>query len=246
MNKVLNQIKYLNITLQGHADCLHCLVRKNDIFADINVKQYEKLLKRIIEFRYGTDAILYVENSPAVELFVVRKGLVKLEETLSDGSSRIVRLVKPGGVAGLEAFLDNGQRFDQTAIALLDTEVCRIPYSVLKNILDTDPNFYKAVLNEWHNQIKLANELFVQILMGSLCQRVARVLLILIDEANRNGQLEIDKISTDDIAALTGSTRESVSRNMAEFKRNKVLTKSGPKKFRFNELVLRKIAKNND
>jgi len=246
MTRTPKHIKCLDVTLLGHADCLNCVIRKNDIFADLDVKKYDKLLKRIIDLRYETDTMLFVENSPAVELFIVRKGIVKLEETLDDGSRRIIRLVKPGGVAGLETFLDNGQRFDQTAIALIETEVCRIPYSVLKEILDTDHDFYKAVLNEWHNQLESSNELFVQISMGSLRQRVARVLLILIDEANRNGQLEINKISTDDFAALTGSTRESVSRNMAEFKRNKVLTKSGPKKFRFDELALREIANDSD
>lgn len=246
MTSAPNHVKCLDVGWVGHADCQHCAFRKNGIFAVVNVSKFQKSLKRIIQLRYSKKAMLFVENAPAVELFIVRKGLIKLEETLDDGSRRIIRLVKKGGVVGLEAFLDNGQRFDQTAIALLEAEVCRVPYHVLKEILDSDPDFYKAVLKEWHYQLEASSKVVVEFSTGSLRQRVARVLLMLVDEANHDGLLEIRMIGTNDIAALTGTTRESVSRNMAEFKRNKLLIKSGPKKMRFDEVALRAVAKNND
>jgi len=242
MTKVPNHIKCLDITWEGHADCQHCAIRKYDILADVNIVKYEHLLKRIIQFSYSEKAMLFVENSPAKDLFVIRKGLVKLEDTIPDGSARIVRIVKKGGVAGLEAFLNHHQRYDQTAIALQDTEVCRIPHQILVNILDNEPNFYKAVLNEWHDQLEASSKVVVEFSTGTLRQRIARVLLMLIDEADRNKQLEITLLHIDDIAALTGVTRESVSRIMAELKRNKLLTKSGPNKMCFDESGIRKIA----
>ncbi len=235
MTKVPNHIRCLDITWEGHADCQHCVIRKDDMLAEVDVAKYEDLLKRIVQFSYSEKAMLFVENSPAKDLFVIRKGLVKLEDTLPDGSARIVRIVKKGGVAGLEAFLNHHQRYDQTAIALQDTEVCRIPHQVLVNILHNEPDFYKAVLKEWHDQLEASSKVVVDFSTGTLRQRIARVLLMLIDEANRNMQLEISIMHIDDIAALTGVTRESVSRIMAEMKRNKLLTKSGPNKVRFDE-----------
>lgn len=242
MTKAPNHVRCLDVIWEGHADCLHCAIRKNDILADVDVQKYQNLLKRITQFSYAEKSMLFVENSPAKELFVVRKGLIKLEETLDDGSARIVRIVSQGGIAGLEAFLDNHQRYDQTAIALGSAEVCRIPYQVLQDILVHEPDFYKAVLKEWHNQLEASIKVVVDFSTGSLKQRIARVLLMLIDEANRNNQLEINIMHIDDIAALTGVTKESVSRNMAKFKRQKLLTKSGPSKMRFDEAGLRKIA----
>ena len=82
--------------------------------------------------------------------------------------------------------MDNGQCYDQTAIALQDAEICRVPYDVIKGILTSDPNFYKAVLIEWHRQIEASNRVVVDFSTGSLKQRLACVLLMLIDEANRN------------------------------------------------------------
>lgn len=242
MTKTPRHVKCIDITREGSADCLHCAIRKNDIMANVDVAKYESLLKRIIQFCYAKKSVVFVENSPAEAMFVVRKGLVKLEETLSDGSTRIVRVVRKGGIAGLETFLDNNQRFDQTAIALQETEICRIPYEVVESLLKNEPEFYKAVLKEWHNQIEATNRVIVEFSTGSLKQRLANVLLMLIEEANHIGNVEIEMIHIDDMAALTGVTRESVSRILSELKRQEILIKSGPGKMRFNEAALFEVA----
>ena len=235
-------IKCVDVTRTGIADCQLCAIRKYDLLAEVDVAKYKQLLKSIIQFGYAKKAVVFIENSPAEAMFVVRKGLIKLEETLSDGSTRIVRVVRKGGVAGLETFLDNGQRYDQTAIALQETEVCRVPYDVVKSLLKSDPEFYKAVLNEWHLQIEATNRVIVEFSTGTLKQRLACVLLMLVEEANHNSHVEIEMIHIDDMAALTGVTRESVSRILSEFKRKNILVKSGPGKMRFDEKSLREVA----
>jgi hypothetical protein len=67
---------------------------------------------------------------------------------------------------------------------------------------------------------------------------------MLIGQANHNNQIEITMLHINDIAALTGVAKESVSRIMAEFKRNKLLIKSAPNKMRFDEVSLKKITHN--
>lgn len=80
MTKTPNHVKCVDITREGSADCQHCVIRKNDIFADVDVAKYKRLLKRIIQFCYANKSVVFVENSPAEAMYVVRKGLVKLEE----------------------------------------------------------------------------------------------------------------------------------------------------------------------
>jgi CRP-like cAMP-binding protein len=242
MTKAPNHTKCIDPKWEGRADCQHCPIRKFDIFAEVNLQKYDALLKRIVLYSYAKKSMLYVENSPAIEMYVVRKGLLKLEETLSDGTIRIVRLVRKGGVAGVESFLNNGQRFDQTAIALKDTEVCRVPYEVINGILTSDPDFYKSVLKEWHLQMEASGRVLVEFSTGTLKQRCARVLLMLIDEANHEAKSGIEIMGIDDFAALTGVTRESVSRVLSEFKRKQLLTKDGPNKMLFDEAGLRRTA----
>ena len=245
MTKAPNHIKCLDITYKGRADCQHCALRKMDLLAKIDVIKNEYLIKRIAQFDYKKKSVVYVENSPVEFMYVVRKGLVKLEETLDDGSTRIVRLVGKGNIAGLETFLDNGQRYDQTAIALQDSELCRIPFDVVSNLLKNEPNFLESVLNEWHRHIEASNKVIVEFSTGVLRQRLACVLLMLVEEANHHSLVEIEMLHIDDLAALTGVARESVSRVISEFKREGLLTKSGVGKMRFNEAALREIAEIN-
>ncbi len=242
MTKTPSHVKCVDVTRQGIADCQHCAIRKYDLLANVEVAEYEQLLRKIIQFRFTKKSVVFIENSPADALYIVRKGLVKLEETLSDGSTRIVRVVRKGSAAGLETFLDSGQRFDQTAITLQETELCRIPYEVVKSLLKLEPEFYKSVLKEWHNQMEASNRVIVEFSTGTLKQRIACVLLMLIEQANLYSHVEIEMIHIDDMAALTGVTRESVSRILSEFKRQEILNKSGPGKMRFDESSLREIA----
>jgi len=240
-----SSINCIAIAHEGHAECRHCAIRKNSILADVDVVKHDQLLKEIAQFLYVKKTIIFAEDSLADAIFVVRKGLVKLEETLNDGSTRTVRVVRQGGVVGLEAFLNNGQRYDQSAIALQDAEICRISHQVIKGVITSEPDFYKAVLKQWHLQIEESSRIVVEFSTGSLKQRLACVLLMLINEANRNALVEIEMISIEDMAALTGVTKESVSRVISEFKRCQLLTKSGSHKMLFDEVSLRKIAENN-
>ena len=244
MTKAPNHINCTNSKWEARADCEHCPIRKFDIFSDIDLHKHEALLHRIDLYDYPKKSNLYVEGSPANGMYIVRKGLLKLEATLDDGTARIVRLVRKGESAGLESFLNNGQRFDQTAITLKDTQVCKVPYEVIKGILSTDPTFFKSILKEWHHQIEASDRVIVEFSTGSLKQRCARVLLMLIDEANHEAKSGIEIMGLEDFAALNGVTRESISRILSDFKRNALLTKVGPNKFLFNEAGLRTIAEN--
>ena len=71
-------------------------------------------------------------------MFTVRSGLVKLVQYLPDGSQRIVRLVKPADVTGLESLL--GKPYKHDAIVMQPTEVCCLPASTIRLSATTIPN----------------------------------------------------------------------------------------------------------
>ena len=98
MTKMLSSGNCWNITWEGRADCKHCAIRKNDILADVDIEKYEEYLKPISQYLYPKNTVIYNEGAKATELYVVRSGLVKLEETLEDGSARIVRLIQKGNI----------------------------------------------------------------------------------------------------------------------------------------------------
>jgi len=230
-----------NITWEGRADCEHCAIRKNDILADVDIVKYEEYLKPISQYYYPKNTVIYNEGAKATELYIVRTGLVKLEETLEDGSARIIRLIQKGSIVGLETFLDHTQTYEQTAITIHDTHLCRIPGRIFQQLIKDDDHFFHSVMEQWHQQLEFSNQILIQFSTGSLRRRVALLFLLLVDEANDDNLIEINKIPVQDIASLTSSTRESVSRVIAEFKRKKLLIKSSPKKLRFDEGLQKEV-----
>ena len=71
----------------------------------------------------------------ATDLYIVRKGLIKLEQTLEDGTMRIVRLIQKGSIVGIETFLDHKQKYEQTATTIHKTQLCRIPERAFSPII---------------------------------------------------------------------------------------------------------------
>lgn len=233
MNNLLSKTKCLNLKWEGHADCQHCAIRKNDIFADLDVVKYEEILKQISQYNYPAKFLLYSQDALATDVYVIRNGIVKLEQTLDDGTIRIVRVLQSGDAVGIETILDDHQSYDQTAIVLHGAAICKIPYSVL-NQLKENQTFFSVIMKEWHKQLVAADRVIINFSTGSVHDRVARVLIAQAECSMRRGFIEFEMLGVEDISALTGVARESISRVTANFKRDGLLEKSGPNRMRYN------------
>ncbi len=230
----LRNTKCFDIKWEGRADCQLCSIRKNDIFAKLDVEEHKDILNSISQFNYPEKSLLYRQGNPAVDVYVIRSGIVKLEEVSTDGSVRIVRLLLPSNAVGIETLLDDRQLYDQNAVVLRGASVCRIPYSVFSLLEQASPDFYQMVMKEWHRQLDAADRVIVDFSTGSVHDRVARLLVYLAEASKTRGCSEIEMLGIEDISALTSISRESISRVLASFKRNRLLEKSGPNRMRYN------------
>lgn len=246
MNKkvagINSDVKCLNVRWEGRARCEMCAIRNNTLFAELDVLGYEPLLRPIQQYYFPVTKLIYAQGVVASDVFVVRKGLLKLEETLHDGTQRIVRLVEPGQVAGFESLLDHAQRYDYSAVALRESEVCQIPYSVLHKLAEQKAEFFETLMEHWHRQLRSSEQIIVEFSTGIVRERVARIMLKLIAIAEREHESEIQLLSVRDMSALAGVTRESISRVMAEFKRSRLLSRSGNSRAHYDLAGLREIA----
>ena len=81
---------------------------------------FDHLLDPIDNLRYSAGALFYHQGDAGKTVFSIRCGLIKLTQTLADGSQRIVRLLGPGALVGLEALL--GEQYRHTVIALQEVD----------------------------------------------------------------------------------------------------------------------------
>lgn len=202
--------------------CRACTVRQNALFVNLSHAELDRIAWRVPEMVIPAGDALYHHADTPGHIFIIRSGLVKLETYLPDGSYRIVRLARRSDLLALEGLLSSP--CDHTAIALADTEVCKVPHEVVHQVMAHQPWISTQMLRHWHQALQKADGWLAQYSLGAGRQRVARFLVDLHDAASDDhGAITIP--NRDDVGAILGLTKETTSRLIAEFHRAGFLTK---------------------
>lgn len=210
---------------KGIESCENCVIRHMALFADLQHNDFELIHKPIVELKKKPGEVLYNEGDDAKHLFTVRSGIIKLTQYLPDGSQRIVRLLRTGDVAGLEALINPG--YEHFATVLRDAELCQIPREVVEKLNVETPRLHKQLLSRWHSAVKSADEWLTELSTGNSKSRVARLVIGLSDKTDSSCYL----FSREDLGAILGITTETTSRIIAEFKRDGALKGLGKNHF---------------
>jgi CRP-like cAMP-binding protein len=203
-----------DITWEGRADCKHCAIRQRVLFSEVSNEDLDEVLHTIDHLCYPAHAALYQLGETGKSIFTIRSGLVKLIQYLPNGNQRIVRLLKPGSVAGLELVV--GQDYRHTAIALENTKVCRIPMAAIEHLGIDHPQLSHQMALRWQQSVDDAERFITELSTGTAESRVAHLLLLLQSESSKGN---CRAISREDMGAMLGITTETASRVMADFKR---------------------------
>ena len=197
----------------GRARCATCEVRKFVLFSGLSTHELDSILHPIDNLHVPQHAVMYEVGATAPSVYTLRNGLIKLKVDLPNGGQRIVRLLRPGDVAGMETLV--GERYHHTAIALQDSDVCRIPREVILKLDQTNPSVHQALLQRWQRSVDQADHFIVALSTGPAEARMARLLITL----GCSGDHPEAVPSREDMGALLGITTETASRIMADFKR---------------------------
>lgn len=225
-----------------HADCHHCVIRKKMLFADLDLRAADSALEPVNNLLVRPGIELYKQGDAGTALYSVRKGLVKLVQTTAEGYERIVHIAGPGSCIGMEGVVH--ERYQQSAQALTESDLCMIPVDAALKIADSQPVLYLALLKRWQQQFAMAERWMLELGQGSMKQKLARLLLLVDEVGQTNGEVRL--LHNQDSAGILGSTVETVSRCVAEFKRNGALTKVAPAIYHLDRELLQTIARSAD
>lgn len=199
-------------------ECESCGIRANSLFADLNSDDFRLIEQAIHETGMPAHSTLFDEGAPGQFLYTLRRGLVKLVRYQSDGSQRIIRMLTPGDIAGLE--ITAHPHYDSTAITLTEVTACRIPLAVIQRLEAASPRLHAQLLRKWHEALKQADDFIADLASGNARQRLARLLLRL---SHGDAGQQILLPSREDVGAMLGITTETASRAVASFRREGLL-----------------------
>jgi CRP/FNR family transcriptional regulator, anaerobic regulatory protein len=216
---------------QGTSDCRSCGIRDMVLFADLNEQDFSEMHAPIDDMVFATDARVYTEGEQALGVFSLRTGMVKLVRASADGRDRIVRVLRPGDVLGLEALAT--ARYDSEAIALVESSMCRIPLSVLHHLSAHSPRLHKRLMQKWQQALKDADDWLADLNFGSARQRVAALALKMRDPGRPQSTTFFAR---NDMGAMLDIQLETVSREISALVREGAL-KSCDKQGRRYEIL---------
>lgn len=214
---------------KGPPQCRSCGIRDLVLFADLRQTDFSLIHLPIEEVRFKPGESLYHAGDSKPYLFTLREGTVKLVQYLPDGSHRIVRLLRQGAVAGLEALL--GEPYAHTATALQPVLTCRIPRAVVDRLSAETPRLHTQLMKRWHQSLQQADDWLTELSTGSARLRLARLLLQMLDATDGDiCHLPI----REDVGAMLAITMETASRTVAEFRRAGLIADVGDHLVRCN------------
>ncbi len=209
---------------RGNANCLACDGRENSFFAGLSPDAIAGLHVDVNNTGRPSGEILYQAGTKAEHLWVLRTGVIKLIASAWDGEPRIVRVLKPGDVAGIEGLLAGS--YAHTAVTVGEVHACQTPIRAVQRVCLEQASFQWNLMQKWYTALRETEQWLVDMTSAGATARVrmARLLLHLRDgESNR-----IYNFSREDLSLMLGTTVETASRIIAAFLRERLLVRREP------------------
>ena len=196
---------------QGVSDCENCSIRSSALFAELNEEDFSKIHSPIDDLSVDANIKIYEQGDSAQSLFTLRSGYVKILHINSDGSERIVRVVLPGNLFGMEALL--GDRYEHAAVALTNAHICQIPKQIIVSLGEESPRLHRQIVRKWGEALLQSESWFSEINTGRIEVRLARFFLKLAKESGSTAVAPLFK--REDMGLMMDVKFETISRALA-------------------------------
>ncbi len=218
--------------------CRNCTVKHSALFGQLSPAELDEIAPAVPELTLAPRDRFYDEGDEPNALFILRRGIVKRECTLADGSYRIVGLARRADVLGLESLL--GSPTDHAAIALTRVSVCRVPMPVVRHVMARQEWMATRMIHHWHKALSRATDWLAHYSTGGGRQRLAYFLKDLHDWSLEEDPADplVELPGREDLGAILGITKETASRLITDFRRRDILRDAGPRHVRVDRQKL--------
>ena len=211
-------------------DCKNCEHRSLRMFCNLDEQALAHYASIGTEANYPKGVTLFRENEPADGVFIVCTGQAKLFCTSKEAKTLILKIAMPGDVLGLGAAIA-GTPYEVTAETLEPTQIKSIRQEEFLKFLaahgEVSMHAARALSGDYKAAFFDARRLA---LSGSSAGRLAGVLLEWGRAAASCGKFEMRftmALTHEDLGNLVGSSRETVTRMLTRFKKDKLIQMRG-------------------
>jgi len=202
--------------------CLSCRLRSRNFFCDLSPASLEAFNKIKHAAVFPEHTVVLVEGQSPCGIFILCQGRAKLSTTSRDGKTLIVRVAEPGEVLGLHAVITGGP-YELTVETM---QPCQLNYVGREDMLRFLKEHPDACLHAIQHLARDSSDAYGVVraigLSHSVSERFARFLLdTAADGEIKNGTVHVRLAMThEEISQLVGTSRETITRLLTEFRKN--------------------------
>jgi CRP-like cAMP-binding protein len=112
----------------------------------------------------------------------------------------------------------------------------------MKTLYGNNPNLYRQLLERWDEYLKRADNNIVFLSTGTTRKRVVYLIQYLAAAYGQENENTVTLLGREDMAAMLGVRVESVSRIVAELKRDGILRSVGKEFYEYDRTALKNYA----
>lgn len=224
-------------------NCLSCNLCSEGFFCRLPKVELEAFQKIKFTLAYPAGATLFVEGQPCRGIYILCRGRVKISATSSQGQTLIFKIAKPGEVLGLNAAV-LGTPYDTTAET---GQACQLNFVKQPEFLQFLKEHSGACMQSAIHISRECQQAYTQLrsfVMRSAPERIARLML---DWSHADAGMSSTHgikvaLTHDEIGQIIGMSRETVTRTLADFRKQHIAILHGSTLLIQNTVALQQLA----
>lgn len=219
-------------------------LKKVPMLGDLGPELLGRLAEKVEMKEVRRRQVLYLPGDPGAAVYFVNGGRVKVSKVTRDGKELTLAYRGPGEVFGETCLIDGGPR-EEMAEAMENALVTEIERGEFERLLQSQAVLGLRLAKTLAQRRREMENKIENLIFKDVNSKLADLLLRLgaeygVDDAR--GTLVQLKITHQEMANLIGSTRETVSLTLAQFKRKGLIATEGRKVILADREGLRALA----
>ncbi|HBH62161.1 MAG TPA: hypothetical protein DDX85_10585 [Nitrospiraceae bacterium] len=202
--------------------------------ASLEQANLSKLEKKANLKRIRKQGWLFRETDALKSFFIVTSGAIKLFKTSEEGRELLIQIMEKGDHFCF-APMYLGKEYLVNAQAMEESYVIMINAPDVKSILEDETGvFARKIISALCRKVDHLSKMIEDLAFNDIEQRISRALLKMIVVSNQTDNMVSLDMSHRDIASITGTVREVVSRVIKKLKKNDIVVETGVRHIKVN------------
>lgn len=188
-------------------------IKECQLFSRLTDEQLARLERRGRMKTFARSSTIYMPSDGSDGVFLLAEGRVRISSITPDGKQAILAFIEPGEIFGELALVESGQR-EEYAETVMDSTIVLLPGDELSRMMAESAELTLGVTKLIGLRRKRIERRLRSLLFRSNRDRLTTLLLDLVEQYGRTtveGVLLEIKLSHQDLAAIIGATRETVT-----------------------------------